>query len=115
MLGELTAHKNDQGHIEYKGHVRSYLIDLDFKLDAIEKRKDEKSPTHNIVARGKHGKGFFAGVAWQGQHAEYGRFFSLSLEVPELFDGVQAMIAGETASGSGIYTIRHSKDKKEAA
>lgn len=114
MLGQIHEIIDENGVVTLKGHLSTYAINLEFKLVPIENRQDKKSPEYNIVGRGKHGKAFHAGVSWSGEHVQYGRYFSMKIEVPELFDGELSLMAGEEGN-SGVFSVRHSKDQEKGA
>lgn len=112
MLGRLQKRQNDQGKLQIFGHIATYSLLADLFLEPNADRKDDRSPSHNIMIKGKHGGWAYAGAAWEGNHPQHGAYISMTLEVPELFDKPLNLMAG-TTNEVGTFIIRHSKDKEE--
>jgi uncharacterized protein (DUF736 family) len=108
MLGEINDTIDG-----LQGNITTYSLDVPFTLVPVTNRKDDKSPTHNIIMTGRHGRAFGAGVAWQGNHREYGNYISMTVEVPELFKGAMNLMAGQLETG--VYGIRYAKDQEKKA
>ena len=112
MIGTMNEFA-EAGGIEVKGKLRTYSMALDFRLEMRNSRRDDKSPSHDIIARGAHGQGFNAGVAWQGNVQSTGkRMYTLALIIPELFDGEKRVVAWEKEDQPGTFEIQWSKDKE---
>lgn len=102
------------GAICYSGCIRTYSLDLDIRLEFCLNRKDENSPTHVVIGRGKHGKFFQAGVCWEGKTREGDkRMFSLSLSIPEIGYDNERFVAWENREGG--FDIQASKPQEQAA
>ena len=111
MLGKLKEEQTEQGQLIMRGYLRTYSLDLEFKLDIKLDRATDKVPTHDILARGKHGKTFHAGVAWQGKDKNGNTMYTLSFVVPELLDEELRTVAFDAKDGT--FEIRVSREKEE--
>lgn len=111
MIGKITEHY-ENNILSVKGYIRTYAVDLEFRLEVRPNVRDEKSPSHDIIARGKHGKGFNAGVAWQGSNKKTGeRMYTLAVNVPELFKDEMKLVAWDAKDGT--FDIVYSKEKEQ--
>ena len=86
---------------------------LTFKLTPNKNIRDERSPTHMIVGRGRHGQDFYAGAAWNGATRENKPFFAMKFDIPELFgDEPQEYVAFRDDDGK--FSIKASKPQETA-
>lgn len=116
MIGQIKETSNrETGEIEIVGEISTYSVNTVIRLEPVDGRRSADSPTHNVLMKSPvHGKYFSAGVAWKGHHAQHGNYFSLNLEVPEVFSKPMSLIAGETHV-PGTFAIRYAKDKNTQA
>lgn len=97
------------------GDIRTYSMCEKFKLVTNENRKNQDSPTHTVIMIGRHGKTFDAGVAWEQNHENVGRYYSLSFSVPELFDGEFRCAAFGDGKGQGGFNIVKDREQQQQA
>ena len=109
MLGKFQLKEDNT----LRGELTTYSVHAQIALKLCTERKSEDSPTHDVFILGAHGKWAHAGAAWLGSHAEHGNYFSISLEVKELFEGGLSIMAGES-SAPGEYIMRYSREKQAA-
>lgn len=111
-LGTLKETRDENGVISFSGQIRTYSLDLDFRLEGnLNRRNDETSPTHYIIGRGKHGKAFQAGAAWRGKTNAGDSMFTLNFSIPEIWDEEMKFVAFDAKDGS--YDIRASRPQEE--
>lgn len=113
-IGTLHEKIDDAGVVNVSGKLRTYSMALDFRLEMRDSRRDDKSPSHDIIARGAHGQGFIAGVAWQGNVQSKGtRMYTMAFNIPELFKDELKLVAWESDKQPGTFNIEYSKDKEQ--
>ncbi len=113
MLGQLTEQYTDGKKVIY-GDICTYSMRLEFQLKPCGSRQTDKSPTHDIFARGQHGALFHAGKAWDGKTRDGTRNkYDLKMTIPELFSGDQAFMALEDKNG--YFVILPPQQDKQAA
>lgn len=113
MIGQIKETTNPEtGEYIIAGEISTYTVCAPIRLDVADGRRTNDSPTHNVLMKSPvTGKYFHAGVAWKGHHAQHGNYFSINLEVPEIFNKPVSLIAGEAAPG--LYTLRYAKEKAQ--
>lgn len=109
-LGIINENLNE-GKRTLTGSLSTYSLNLEFRMEPASGRKTEQSPTHDIIARGKHGKGFHAGVAWQGRTKDGNDMFTMAVLIPELFEGEQRYCAWRRDAAS--FDITESKPMEQ--
>lgn len=115
-VGTLTQLRDEQTGTPYlKGEICTYSLDLPMKLVATPSRQTEESPTHNVIGKGKHGKEFQAGVAWQGKTKDGDTYYSLSLSIPELKMNDQRFVAFDGRDGTFHVKVSTPEQEKKAA
>lgn len=108
MLGKLHVTNTDRG-IERKGTIATRTTYCEFRLEPILDRKDANSPHYDVMAISDvHGKEYHAGVAWEKDHPEHGKYFSLALDEEQ-----KSIVAGEVKGSNGEFTLRYFKEKNE--
>jgi len=98
------------------GEISTYAMFNSFELLENTNKKSNDSPSHTISMIGKQGNKFDAGVAWIQNHANVGKYYSLSFQVPELLgDDEYRCGAFGNGKGQGEYDIVINKPQKAVA
>ncbi len=113
--GKLTEIRNQDNTISITGEIVTYSMNIQFQMTENKEKRDDKSPTHLVYARGGHGRMFHAGVAWLSSTKDGKPMYSIVFEIEELFEGEKRFCAWETISGT--YRIENDKplDMQKAA
>lgn len=105
-----------EGRRSIVGYLATYLLYLDFNLEPVDRRQSDKSPTHNIIARGKHGGAFCAGKAWEGRTRDQSeRMYSLKFSVPEIWGEEFDVMAWDDRNGGFDLVPSRKEDQAVAA
>lgn len=112
-LGKLTQHQTENG-MEYTGQIVTYSLNMPLRFILNQDRRDDNSPTHNVLGRGPHGSWFHCGVAWQGETNERKTYFSFKITIGELGLKDKEYVAFQNREGTG-FAIAESKPREEQA
>ena len=111
--GTIIQERLEDGQMIFKGRFVTYDLYLPFKLIENNNRRDEKSPTHKILARGQHGHDFEAGIAWHGETKDHTPMITMLIDIPSMFDKEQEFVAFRR--NDGVFEIVTSKPQEQPA